>query len=560
MIAANPNSICKQAQANYYEYLCGEPRECIPTEIVAHIDKCSFCQAEVNRLKTVLAEAEERAGGSAEQTTAVITANLKLHFVYLRALVSCNTARLFLPSLVIPGLEITVPTPITVHLDKCQQCANDLEAIRELRLTHKQLCRLGQLFTEESALDTNICGEARNAIDSVGAMDFEGTSAAILRHLCVCPECRKLLYEDRKARKETISQNSEQSPIPCGAVSAADIFDYVVPYGIDPDNDQYVMFRESLTSHLINCPICLDKMQQLHRTVYDIIERPDSEVVTCFTFEERIDKGIEPEAGDLYADWPINVQVLDKAGLEPEISSADIGFPRSLKQRVTELNLRPFIKPIAVAAAVILAALILLNVPVAKAVSLGQIREALERIKNVCITTFYQEEPNPTQEIWISRTLKVKMFRAGTQCVLWDLNGKFRKSKDLNTGSITAAELDKDALLKVAETMEGPLGLLPFNDMPEAPKSAKWQAVANENIETTIPGTQVFDLMWTEKGPDGSIVHNKWRGYIDTETKLPRKVERWEKRAEEEFKLLTIIKVVYPTAVEIQAVIRNAGF
>ena len=108
--------------------------------------------------------------------------------------------------------------------------------------------------------------------------------------------------------------------------------------------------------------------------------------------------------------------------------------------------------------------------------------------------------------------------------------------------------------------MEGPLGLLPFSDMPEAPEGAKWQAVANESIETVIPSTQVYDLTWTEKEPDGSMVYNRWRGYIDPETRLPKKIEWWEKRAEEEYKLLTIIKIAYPTAVEIQTVIREAGF
>jgi hypothetical protein len=392
-------------------------------------------------------------------------------------------------------------------------------------------------------------------------MAFQETNAEVLKHFCTCSDCRECLYQNRERfRTELLSDNRAQKKFPCEEVSLTDIFDYCFPYGIDPANDQYAKFRPALTSHLCGCQTCLAKMQQLHQTVYNIAERPDSEVVTCFTFEERIDEGMEPEPGDLYADWPINVQVLDKAGLEPEISSADIEFPRSLTQRVTKLNLRPFIKPVAVAAAVILAAFLLLNVPVAKGTDLGQIYKALERIKNVCITTFYQEESNPTQKIWISRTLKVKMSRTGTQCVLWDLNHKFRKLKDLNTGSITTTKLDNSVLAKVGETMEGPLGLLPFNNMPEAPEGAKWQAVANENIDTIIPGTQVYDLTWTKKEPDGSMVYNKWRGYINTETRLPKKVEWWEKCAEEEYKLLTIIKVVYPTAIDIQAVIEDAGF
>ncbi|MBA7664157.1 hypothetical protein ES703_72212 [subsurface metagenome] len=561
MIAVNPNSMCEQARAYYYEYLYGEAREHIPAEMLAHIDKCHFCQAEVGRLKSMLAEAEACATEGTRQTTSTVVANLRLHFAYTGARVACNTVKPFLPSLAIPALDVGVPTPITVHLDKCQQCANDLEVIRQLNLTHKQLCRLSQVFADKPKEDTVSCSQARAGILPVVTMIFRKTNAEVLKHLCTCSDCREQVYQYRETVLMDLPPNEvAQMEFPCEAVSTTDIFDYCFPYGIDPANDQYAKFRESLTSHLRSCPTCLDKMQQLHGTVCNIAERPDSKVVTCFTRKERINEGIEPEPTDLYADWPIDVQALDKSKIEPKTSSAAVLSPRLLKQRVLALNLKRYIKPAAVAAAVILVALLVLNAPVAKAVDLRQIYKSLGQIKNVYITTFYQEESRPTQQIWVSRTLKVKMFRTPTQCVLWDLNGKLRKSRDLNTGSITMTELDNDVLVKVAETMEGPLGLLPFSDMPEAPEGAKWQAVANESIETVIPSTQVYDLTWTEKEPDGSMVYNRWRGYIDPETRLPKKIEWWEKRAEEEYKLLTIIKIAYPTAVEIQTVIREAGF
>jgi predicted anti-sigma-YlaC factor YlaD len=130
MIAVNPNSICEQARAYYYDYLRGEAREHIPLEMLAHLDKCRFCRAEVGRLKSMLAEAEARATEGTRQTTSTVVANLRLHFAYTGARVACNTVKPFLPSLAIPALDVGVPTPITVHLDKCQQCANDLEVIR----------------------------------------------------------------------------------------------------------------------------------------------------------------------------------------------------------------------------------------------------------------------------------------------------------------------------------------------------------------------------------------------------------------------------------------------
>ena len=129
MIASNSNSMCEQAQAYYYDYFCGGAQESTPREILAHIGECPLCKAEVNRLKAELTGTDGDADRSIGQRTSLVIANLKLHFAHTGALVNCRTARPFLPSLADPALEVGVPTPITVHLDKCQRCSDDLEEI-----------------------------------------------------------------------------------------------------------------------------------------------------------------------------------------------------------------------------------------------------------------------------------------------------------------------------------------------------------------------------------------------------------------------------------------------
>jgi len=265
---------------------------------------------------------------------------------------------------------------------------------------------------------------------------------------------------------------------------------------------------------------------------------------------------------DVYKDWPIEVQVFDKSGETETIEARGLGVAvsRKPKQRLSTLSIRPFIKPAAVAAAALLVVILLLKGPVAKAVDLGQIYEALERIKNVCLTAFVPEKAKPIQEVWISQALNIKMFKTETECVLWDLKGKSKKSRDLNTGSITMAELDSSILVEVEKTMKMPWGLLPFDNISAVPTDAEWQKVADENIETTIPDTEVYDLVWIEKSLAGSIIHRKWRGYIDIETKLPKRIEFWEKLAKAEYELSTVIHVTYPATGEIRSVIKDAGF
>jgi len=555
--------MCEQARPYYYQCLRRDTKEEIPAEILAHIRQCRFCQAEVNRLEIVLAEVKYHAGQSIGQTDSAITTNLGLHFAYIGSSVTCDTVKPFLPSQADPLLEVGVPTPITVHLDKCQQCADDLETIRQLSLTHKQLCRLGQLFAEKPSKDAISCSQAQAGILAVASMVFRETNAEVLKHLCTCHNCREQLYQYRETvRGELLRDQRTQNKFPCEAVSATDIFDYCFPYGIDPASNQYAKFLESFTSHARACTTCLGKMQDLHNTVYGILERQESEIVTCFqVVDESAQDSIVGSPDDVYEDWPIEVQVFDKSSETKIIEARGSGVTvaHKPKQRLSTLSIRPFIKP-AAAAAVLLVAILLLKGPVAKAVDLGDVYNALERIKNVCFTIFDPEKAKPTQEIWISQALKSKMFKTETEYILWDLKGKSRKSRDLNTGSITMAELDNDVLVKVEETMKAPWGLLPFDNISAVPTDAEWQKVADGDVETTIPSTEIYDLVWIEKSLVGSIIHRKWRGYIDIETKLPKRIEWWEKYAkEEEYKLLTITKVTYPTVVEIRAATEDVG-
>ena len=557
MLTSDYSSTCEQARTYYYDYVCGESQYDIPAEMLAHIDNCSSCQNEVGRLKGVLAECEEHGHEVAGQSTSAITTGLKFHFAYVGALVGCDTAKLFLPGLAIGGLEVSVQSPITVHLEKCQECERDLRTIQQLGLSDRQLGRLGQLFAEEPRPDAASCAEAQGAISSVGAMTFENTSAAILRHLSTCPDCRRLLYEERKRRSEELTQDSEQSTISCDAVSAADIFDFVVPYGIEPDHYQYAKSHGPLKSHLVGCPKCLEKVQKLHETIYRILERPESGIVTCYKVLESVRDSVTGATDEMYDDWPIQVKVFDRsseaAAAEPVGTSYEA--PNKPRQRHSAPRIKPFIKVAAVAAVAILAALVLLNAPVAKALDLGQINKALGHIRNVYFAVFDVEKAEPTQEIWISQALNIMILRSERECVLWDTRGKSKKTKNVDTGSTVTTKPNNSAFAKIEETMRAPWGLLPSDNIFKLYPDARWERVPDEDIETPIPDTEVYDLVWAEE----KFATRKWRGYIDIKTKVPKRIEWWLKLAGEDYKPVTVTKVSYPTKGEIKAVIKEAG-
>jgi len=287
MISHNPDLNCTNARLYYYDFLSKETRGGIPEGAVQHIMQCRNCQTEMDSLKDLLVQADERFENEQSRKDSAISTLLRLHFEYIGEPVKCDTVKPFLASLADPVLKIRIPTPITTHIDKCKACRDDLLTLLDLHLPHKYLCRLGQLLAEKPVEDEFSCSQAQAAIPAVVSMAFHETNAEILKHLCTCSNCRKELYLHRESvRKELLHDGALQNGFPCDSVSATDIYDYCLPYGIDPADDQYVEFRESLTSHLQRCPKCLAKMQQLHHTISNIAERAESEVITIYNMDE----------------------------------------------------------------------------------------------------------------------------------------------------------------------------------------------------------------------------------------------------------------------------------
>ncbi len=561
MIAPNPDSPCRQAELYYYDFLFEESHESIPEPIVNHIAACEYCQQQLNQLEDALSQPECRPNSGQAQIRSAVTTMLKLHFAYIDKPVTCNVARPFLPALLDPALEIKIPTPVTAHLDHCQECSEDLETIRKLNLNSKQLCRLTQLFAEKPGEDKVACLQAQAARFAVVLMHFQETTKEVLEHLCICPNCRKGLYQYRDDFcKELLRDGRSQEQFPCEHISSADIFDYAIPYGLDPANDQYAKFRQPLTSHIRGCPTCLAKMQQLHNTVYGIAERPESDVVTIYHTDESTKTRAASESDSPYSDFPIRVEVVGREDrLRPEQPASAISFADALKHNVSALNLKSWIKAGLAAAAVILVAVALfVKTPTAKAVTLQRIYDALEKVKNVHIVTFVPDQAEPTQEIWVSRTLNVYMTKTRNEMVSWDLQNRVRKMKRLEANSVETTPLSGEENARVKERMAGSLGLLPFYDISEIPKDARWSRVADDNLDVSTEGTQLYHLMWVDQSYDGSAILKKWRIFVGANTDLPQRVERYQKlTVDADYTLMSVIVVEYLSDSQLRAILDN---
>jgi hypothetical protein len=562
VIAHNPKSLCREAELYYYDFLCNENRGLIPEPIVSHIEQCLHCREQINHLEAVLSQAD---GLESQQgrVDSAITTMLKLHFAYIGKSVTCNIVKPFLPTLLGRALGIRIPTPIVTHVCDCQQCSEDLDIIRCLNLSREQLCRLSQLFADKPVGSNISCTEAQNAIPSVVPMVFSETDSEVLKHLCTCPICRKLVYKERQKLCDSLPEYVPSPGFPCESASASDFFDYVVPYGIDPANDQYAKFRKSFTSHVTNCPNCLAKMQELHKTVYRICERAESDVVTIYQIDESAKAQATSGTKELYAGFPIRVDVKQR---EEEVKAEQpvpaIDFAATLKQKVSVKKLKPLFKTAIAAAAVILIALVLFrNIPTARAFTLERIYEAIEKVKNVHITRFVPDKAEPIQEKWVSHTLNIYMSKTGKQLVLWDIPKGVRKSKQVDTAVTETVPLTAVSVADTEKKITGSLSLMPFYDVSDIPEDADWSRVADKDLEATAKGIEVYDLTWTERAYDGSTVFKKWRIFANPKTNLPERTEFYQKSTvDNQYVFISAMEVEYLSDSKVQEVIKEASF
>ncbi|MCJ7730509.1 MAG: hypothetical protein MUO27_11630 [Sedimentisphaerales bacterium] len=564
MVAFNKEALCKEAEAYYFDFLVEDKPDIVPQHIFDHVICCERCRARIKQLGNVLACT--CSNSEISQADTAIGTMLKLHFAYLGRPVTCKTVKPFLPTLLDPTLEIRIPTPIIVHLDHCQSCSKDLERIRELNLSRGQLCRLSQMYADRPKDRYIACPKAQAAVNPVVNLSLCETNTDVLKHLCLCSYCRELVSEARKFAIRLLPESAEGNEEPlCRQLSLSDIFDYAVPYGLDPSSDQYMKFRESLTSHIRKCPTCLSKIQELHETLFDIIDRPESGVVTVYNTIEspasETSAAEQPE--DLYSGFPIRVEVsgLKDVAIKKQPTSPSIGTAAGARM-FSIRRLAPLAKFGAVAAAVaIVAILFLFAMPSAKAVTLEQIYEAVLEVKTIHIAIFTSGKTEPEQERWVSRRQGIYVTKTGNELALWDVTNVTERHQNIVTGITKATQLEENALAATEEKISGSLGLMPFEDISTLPKDTQWHRLVDTTIPRDTSSLEVYDLLWAEKRYSGLSTLNKWRVYVDPETKLPRRTEFYQMLpVEQEYDLKSFKVIDYPTDIEMQAIIKQLSF
>jgi len=223
---------------------------------------------------------------------------------------------------------------------------------------------------------------------------------------------------------------------------------------------------------------------------------------------------------------------------------------RTIRIRIAELT--------AVAAVILVVFALFFGTRATKAVGLGEIYEALGRVENVCIATFQPSANEPVQTEWVSQSLNIDMVKFGEQFVLWDIPNRVRMIRYLSSDTVQTEAISEEMLAKVEQAAGRRFGLVPFSDISDV-SGAQWSRVEDPEIEVTVSGTKVYELTWPQKGNSSEAIESrKWRVFVDTRTKLPKRAEHYFKlKPQEEYKFEMFEVITYPSGGQIQALIRN---
>jgi hypothetical protein len=614
MRLSGQNVLHSRAVRWYYDVVAGRGPG-VPEAILRHIRQCWTCRKQIHRLKEAVTGAGPRPveslgverrgqssrgetdGGRAEMKRDIID-TLNLHFGCLEEQVTCLRVKPFLPGLLTPCVQIRIPTPITVHIDHCPECAADLEALRDLDLSAEQLERLEQLYEHETSEgkkvrteeerkaffpshllsflpsyvplrrgESRLCRRARARIADFVRGSLDDIDSEVLNHLSVCLPCRERVFRSRQKLLEGLPTGETGAAVCGDEIPMAQLFDYAVPYGRTTGSQE----RAGAT-HVHACRACLARIQSLDETIYGIAERTNSGIATVYSTREHdaqpapqsdsqtceAEEVVEPFS-EPYPEYPIRVQVVHG---EPEQATVPAWSPAEAKAALRHARCNPQVR-VLLKTAVAAAAVILLTVlfrstgSSTSGITLAQVFKAFGRAENVRISKFYPPTGQLTQDLWISRTLNLVVATTGQKSVLYDLAARKEYACQTADGTVETTELTDLTCASTHRLMATSLGFTPS----DVPSNATWTRVGDKTAE----GLEVYELVYSEQTPSGVIAFRKLTIVIDPATKLPRELQRFRRvSAQDQWNHQETTTVRYPTENEIEAVLeeqhhRSAG-
>mgnify|MGYP005852125693 CR=1 FL=1 len=500
MVAFDGSESCREAEAYYHDYL-QDPRDpSVPRSVAGHIARCAYCQGRVQSLRESLYDLDRRPLPTPAEGDLQLIDELQSHFEYVDEPLVCAQVKPFLCRLLSPSVRIRIPTPITVHIDQCAACGEDLESLRQLDLDAERLARLGALLEPHRQEDPCLCLQAQSHAAALAMLSPESMAPEILEHVCTCAHCRREVYRQR----QHLLDHARLSPPParhsvCEQIATADLVDWAVPYGLRPEFF-WTERQQALREHIRSCPLCLERIQQIHRVVADIAERANSGVATVYAPKD-------------YAGMPF-----DDART---IASKSLGIAGRLKRRVCGTASDPLARIAFLAAAMIpLAVLFVRSLPAASALSIRQVDRVLARARTVHVSVFGQDKVEPIQQLWISRAEGLVISELASERMIHNLRSGQTTIIPSGRGTLEHVELDSRKREQIERSARR---FLEFS-LDSAPLDAEL-ILQPEAASPADVGLEIYELAWYQASDIGTSLPRRLRLYIDPVRRLPLRQE-----------------------------------
>lgn len=518
MVALDGSESCRDAEVYYHDYMQDPCDPCVPRSVVVHIESCVHCQRRIRAFRRALGALDDRPEQALSEKDSHLIAELQSQFEHIDEPLACSDVKPFLCRLLSTSVRIRIPTPVTVHVDQCPPCSDDLDSLRQLSLGADQLARLGRLFEEDRPPDPRACLLARRHSDAAAAACLDGIASDVLDHLCVCPCCRNAVHERRQhlldhARRERAQTES----LCCDRISTAELFDGVVPYGRRPESFRAGRAR-ALCAHVRSCPRCLARMQQIHRTVSAIAERADSGVFTTYSVNRLGPAACEDTRPVSYGAYPIDVRVGQR---DAAPASSRLGITNRLAHRIGGPAVRPWIRVAFLVAAMIpLAILFVVSVPSASGLSVRQVDHVLAGAETVRVSVFREGDSEPFRQLWISRSKGVVISEVASQSRIYDLPNRRVTVIHPGAGTVEHMRLDRSE----REAVERSTHHIMESSLMDTPLDVRLNPrVPPPGEEQT--GLDVYELTWQRSSDPRAPLPGKLTIYVDPVTRLPRRQE-----------------------------------
>jgi len=532
----------------YYDFMA-EHGPGVPEAIARRVRRCLVFRRQIDRLQRAVPEADGETNTSRSRMKRDVIDTLSGHFRCLNEQVTCSRVKPFLPGLLVPAAQVRIPTPITVHLDHCPECAEDLEALRELGLEPEQLERLERLYQGTAAQDRRLCRKARSRIAAFARGRLDGIERELLDHLCTCARCRSRVYRSRQGLLESEAKSENQLVDAEEEVPTAQLFDYAVPYGRTNVEEKRV---DESPAHAVAAR--LRKIQELDETIYGIAERTDSGIATIYRTVEtdaqpRRDMPPVAEAtavpgtassySDLYPGYPIHVQVI-RGRPQPATTWgwSPVRIKAAWTRRACSPRVRLILKAAVAVAAVIPLVLLFQTTNTASGITLGQVFKALEDAPNIHVSRFGLPAGQLTQEWWISRRMNRVLMVTGQQQVLHDL--QTRKEHVYRTAETRAdvRQLSERQYTNARRLIDACLGF----GLSDIPSNRKWSRIRHG----AVGDLEAYELTYSARNRSAPTRLMRWEITVDPVTRLPGRAQAfWRTSAEAEWQYLSTTELQY---------------